>query len=142
MHNKLPLNTLDRRDFLKKSALGAGIAILPGFVGGTSITHASPSDRINIAIIGVAGRGQIATIESMSQNVVALCDVDEDRVTKARAARNVMGKQFNAAITMYEKKCARWYSDYRVMFEELEDKIDAIIISTPDHSQTVYWYIC
>ncbi len=133
MQNSNPLSRIDRRSFLKKSALGAGAVILPGFVGGTSIVCASPSDRINIAIIGVAGRGQKAVIESMSHNVIALCDVDADRVALARAAGNAMGKQFNAAVTMYEKKGARWYSDYRVMFEELADKIDAVIISTPDH---------
>ncbi|MFC2123957.1 Gfo/Idh/MocA family protein [Bacteroidota bacterium] len=133
MHDKLLLNTIDRRNFLKKSALSAGAVLMPGFVGGTSITLPSPAGRINIAIIGVAGRGQKAVIESMSQNVVALCDVDKSRVEKCNSNKQGISKQFNAAVTMHEKNGAKWFSDYRIMFEELKDKIDAVIISTPDH---------
>ena len=133
MRDKKVLHTLDRRDFLKKTALGAGVTILPGSVVGTSLANLSPNDRVNVAIVGVAGRGQSAAIASQYQNVVALCDVDEERVAKARNGRTKTDKQFNKVITSYEKKGARWYSDYRVMFEELGDKIDAVIISTPDH---------
>ena len=133
MFDKNHLRKLNRRDFLKKSSVGAGLIIVPGYVIGTTSKKPSPANRINIAIVGVAGRGQIAAIKSKSHNVVALCDVDKDRVVKARTGRGRFNKQFNAVISDYEKKGARWYSDYRLMFEEMKDKIDAVIISTPDH---------
>ena len=133
MIDKNHLHKLNRRDFLKKSSLGAGLIIVPGFVIGTTSKQLSPANRINIAIVGVAGRGQNAAIKSRSNNVVALCDVDEDRVIKARTGKGRFNKQFNSVISEYEKKGARWYSDYRLMFDEMRDKIDAVIISTPNH---------
>ena len=133
MFDKNHHRKLNRRDFLKKSSLGAGLIIVPSYVVGTTPKQPSPASRINIAIVGVAGRGQMAAIKSRSHNVVALCDVDEDRVVKARTGRGRINKQFNAVISDYEKKGARWYADYRLMFEEMTDKIDAVIISTPDH---------
>lgn len=124
---------LNRRNFLKKSSVGAGLIILPGYIVGTTPNKPSPSDRINIAIVGVAGRGQVAAIKSTSHNVVALCDVDQKRVIKARTAKGILNKMFDSAISDYEKKGTKWYSDYRLMFAEMTDKIDAVIISTPDH---------
>ncbi len=133
MFDKNHHRKLNRRDFLKKSSFGAGLIIVPGYVVGTIPKQPSPASRINIAIVGVAGRGQMAAIKSKSHNVVALCDVDKDRVVKARTGRGRFNKQFNAVISDYEKKGARWYADYRLMFEEMTDQIDAVIISTPDH---------
>ena len=133
MNDKNNLQKLNRRDFLKKSSIGTGLIIVPGYVIGTSYMQISPANRINVAIVGVGGRGQIAAIKSRSHNVVALCDVDKDRVLKARTGKARINKQFNSAITYYEKKGARWYFDYRLMFEEMADKIDAVIISTPNH---------
>ena len=115
MFDKNHFHKLNRRDFLKKSSLGAGLIIVPGYVIGTTSKLPSPANRINIAIVGVAGRGQIAAIKSKSHNVVALCDVDKDRVVKARTGKGRFNKQFNSVISEYEKKGARWYSDYRLM---------------------------
>jgi predicted dehydrogenase len=129
-----PKNTIDRRDFLKKSALGAGIMVLPGMVAGQSAVEKPPSERLNIAIIGVGGKGRGPVMEGLRENVVALCDVDMASVEWARANSNdSYHAGFADALSTHEKKGARWFTDYRVMFEEMADKIDAVIISTPDH---------
>ena len=133
MKYKKHIRKLNRRDFLKKSSIGAGLAIVPGYVVGTPMNQHTPANRINIAIVGVAGRGQMAAIKSRSHNVVALCDVDEYRIVTARSGRGKLNRQFNSVISDYVKKGARWFSDYRLMFEEMADKIDAVIISTPNH---------
>ncbi len=101
-----------RRTFIKQAA-GAGVA-LPLFM--QSLGHGAASDRLNIAAVGVGGkgRGDIASV-SKGQNVVAICDVD-DR-TLERAAK--------------EYPQAKVYHDWRKLLEQKD--IDAVTVSTPDH---------
>ncbi|MCG8527877.1 MAG: Gfo/Idh/MocA family oxidoreductase [Opitutales bacterium] len=129
-----PLN-MNRRSFVKKSALGAGVMVLPSVVAGQSTTETSPNSKLNIAIIGVAGKGMGPTIESVAENVIALCDVDKGKVAESRTPKLKWGnpERFDQALKTYESRGAKWYQDYRIMFEELSDKLDAVIISTPDH---------
>ncbi len=69
-------NSISRRDFLTKSAaVGAGLTILPSAVV-SGLGHKMPSDMLNIACVGVGGRGAALLRELQSENVVALCDVD------------------------------------------------------------------
>ncbi|MDH5400055.1 MAG: Gfo/Idh/MocA family oxidoreductase, partial [Cyclobacteriaceae bacterium] len=117
MKNK-PTNN-SRRAFLSKSALAAGsFYIVPRFVLGKG--YIAPSDKLNLASIGAGGKGasdiQNAYNEG-AENVVALCDVD-----KARCKQS---------IDRFPK--AKFYSDFRVMLEEMGKDIDAVTISTPDH---------
>jgi len=122
---------IDRRAFLKTGAAAAGLmAAAPSYIAGQSA--ASPNSKINIAIVGVGGKGRGPTIESVSQNVVALCDVDMGHVNANRQEER-MGAQFSEAIDTHVKRGAVWFEDYREMFTQLGDKIDAVIISTPDH---------
>jgi len=106
-----------RRQFLQRSALaGAGF-----WVAGTGLVSAAPklaNDKINFAGIGVGGKGSsdIDQCEAFG-NIVAICDVDENTL-------NAKAQKFPQA-----KK----YTDYRQMFEEMGDKIDAVTVSTPDH---------
>jgi len=67
-----------RRDFLKSAAVaGAGLIILPsGVLSGAN----APSNKLNVAMIGTWGRGEAHFGELKSQNVVALCDVNEDHL--------------------------------------------------------------
>lgn len=107
---------LNRRDMLKTSAMvGAGVWL------GTTPSSAganSPNEKLNIAFIGVGGRGEANWKGLDGQNVVALCDVDEVRGARA-----------------YEKyPGAKRFSDYRVMFDKIEKEIDAVVVSTPDHT--------
>jgi predicted dehydrogenase len=119
--------SMDRRSFLKNSALAtSGIMIVPRHVlGGKGYT--APSDRLNIAAVGAGGKGDgniraaslwnRATGETQ-ENIVALCDVDQ-KMAKESFKRFPKAKRFK---------------DFRVMLNEMADDIDAVIVSTPDHS--------
>jgi predicted dehydrogenase len=80
----------------------------------------SPNQKLNIAGIGVGGKGNhdIQACRRAGENVVALCDPDWDRAGEA----------------FYKIKEAKQFKDYRVMLEEMGDEIDACTISTPDHT--------
>jgi predicted dehydrogenase len=78
----------------------------------------SPNEKLNIAGIGVGGRGAADVNGVSNENVVALCDVDEQRAAKT--------------FERYPK--AKRYRDFRKMLEEMHDQIDAVVIGTPDHT--------
>jgi len=105
---------MKRRAFLKQSAVvGAGVMILKS---GILKAGQSPNEKLNIAVIGAAGRGADNMNSVKSENIVALCDVNEQ--TLAAAA-----KQFPQAKT---------YIDWRKCLEQKD--IDAVICSTTDHT--------
>ena len=105
-----------RRSFIKGAASVAAITIVPRHVlGGPGNTP--PSEKLNIACIGVGGKGFDNVRNVMSENIVALCDVDTQRGAEA----------FN----MFPK--AKQYSDYRVLFDKENKNIDAVVVTTPDH---------
>ena len=125
---------ISRRAFLKDAAVaGAAAAVVPSvFVSckGTDAKKAprkqrvfGPNDKVNIAFIGIGNRGNedIHCFEDTGMcNVVALCDVD-------------MGSEpTQEVINMYPD--APRYKDFRKMFDEMADKIDAVLVATPDHS--------
>ena len=73
---------MSRRTFVTKvAATSAGIAIVPRHVLGRGVTP--PSDRLNIAVVGVGGQGRSNMINLASQNIVSMCDVDWDYAGKA-----------------------------------------------------------
>lgn len=118
MSNK-PKN--DRRDFLKKSATAlAGITIVPSNVM-AGFGYTAPSDKLNIAGIGVGGMGRSNLRNMNSQNIVALADVDWKY----------------AARCFKDYPNAKRYKDYRKMLAEMDKDIDAVMISTPDHTHYV-----
>jgi predicted dehydrogenase len=110
-----------RRGFLGRSVTAfATFSIVPGYVLGLR-GQTPPSGKLNVACIGVGGRGG-ATLGGVSrENVVALCDVDENR--SASAAE--------------KHPAAKRYRDFRVMFDELAKTIDAVVVATPDHTHAV-----
>jgi predicted dehydrogenase len=109
-----------RRDFLKTAAAAAaGLTILPRHVLGGPGRQA-PSDTLHIAGIGVGGMGAVNLANMESENVVALCDVDEAY----------------AAPTFKKYPAAKVYKDFRVMLDKQKD-IDAVVIATPDHTHAV-----
>ena len=104
-----------RRRFLQTStAIGAGYWL------GTStpIKAETPNEKLNVACIGVGGRGSANVGGVSKQNIVAMCDVDEQKA----------GKRFGE----FDK--ARKFQDFRVMLDKLDKQIDAVVISTPDHT--------
>jgi predicted dehydrogenase len=111
---------LSRRQFLDNMvALTAALTIVPRYVLGGS-RHIPPSEKLNIAGIGVGGRGADNLDAVSSENIVALCDVDQQR----------------AAGTFKRYPNAKQYSDFREMLEKQKD-IDAVIVATPDHIHAV-----
>ena len=114
-------NGISRRNFLGKSAAAAaGFTILPSYVV-SGLGHKAPSDKLNIAGVGVGGRG-FGVLRSMEEeNIVALCDVDW------RYSRNAFD-HFSGA----EK-----YWDWRKMFDEMGDDIDAVMVATSDHTHAI-----
>ena len=114
---KKPLPT--RRRFLAASATATfGFQFFRGHLFGAE----APSNKLNLAAIGVGAKGQgTANLKACAgENIVALCDVDADY----------------AAPTFARYPSAKTYVDYRVMLEKQKD-IDAVIIATPDHTHAV-----
>jgi len=105
-----------RREFLKRSAVWGSVLVVPASVLGKGGAK-PPSERLNIACLGVGGMGQHDVRAVSSENLVAFCDVDD-----ARAAPSY--KAF--------PKVPR-FKDYRRLFDKFGDKIDAVTVSTPDH---------
>ncbi len=112
---------MNRRRFLANAAAaGAGFTIVPRHVLGAHQGTPAPSDRLNIAGIGIGGMGKNNVRRSETERIVALCDVD-----------------FEGSKEVFEKYPeAKTYKDYRVMLDEVKD-LDAVIIATPDHSHAV-----
>src|SRR5262245_1282645 len=78
-------NKLTRRDFVSDVALtSAGLAIVPRHVLGRGQT--APSDRLNVAAVGVGGQGRSNLVNLATENVVAICDVDWDYAGRGFAA--------------------------------------------------------
>ena len=106
----------NRRNFIKSSAALASLSVLP-----TSLWASTKNKRLRTAHIGVGGMGledlnDIASHKSV--DVTALCDVDSNAL--------------KAASKLYPN--AKVYKDYRVMFKEIAESIDAVIVSSPDHT--------
>lgn len=107
-------NQINRRTFIKQSAsIGAGFTIVNS---GILKAGQSPSNKLNIAVIGVAGRGGANLNGVKDENIVALCDVNADNL--ASAARNFPR--------------AKTYTDWRKCLEQKD--IDAVVCSTTDHT--------
>ncbi|MDR2172518.1 MAG: Gfo/Idh/MocA family oxidoreductase [Planctomycetaceae bacterium] len=119
MSNNLKQKITRRRAIKVATIAGAGILYLPS---GILARGQSPNEKLSVAFIGLGAQGkyQLNNIADMSNlaNVVALCDVDDVRAGNA-----------------YERfpKAEKFY-DFRIMFDKLEKSIDAVTVSTPDHT--------
>jgi predicted dehydrogenase len=110
---------LSRREFVGVAAAAAFTIVPRHVLGGPGRTP--PSEKLNIAGIGIGGRGAGDLGEVGSENIVALCDVDE--------------KYAAGVFKQYPK--AKKYRDFRKMLDEENKNIDAVIVATPDHSHAV-----
>ncbi|MBS1621237.1 MAG: Gfo/Idh/MocA family oxidoreductase [Bacteroidetes bacterium] len=116
-------NNISRRKFVRNAAIvGGSFFIVPRHVLGRGFI--APSDKLNIAGIGVGGKGESDLSEfskSPNVNIVALCDVDDRQSVNSR-------QRFPKA---------NYYKDFRVMLEKEKNNIDACSISTPDNCHAV-----
>jgi predicted dehydrogenase len=120
--NKKPSRKISRRGFIgTSSAALAGFTIIPGYTV-SGLGHRAPSDKLNIAGIGIGGMGRNnITNVAKTENIVALCDVDWNDAT-TRVFKTYPG--------------AKQYKDYRIMLDS-QKEIDAVIVATSDHAHAV-----
>ena len=108
-------SSLSRRTFIGTAGSAAALFnIVPSDV---LYGDNTPSKKINMAFIGTGGRAGANIRGCASQNAVAFCDVDEARVNKK-------AKESGAPL----------FKDFRVMLDKMHKEIDAVSISTPDHT--------
>ncbi|MCX5769634.1 MAG: Gfo/Idh/MocA family oxidoreductase, partial [Candidatus Hydrogenedentes bacterium] len=105
--------SIARRQFLKGAAAGAGLLILPS---GTMFGANAPSNKLNIALIGAYGRAMAHYDGLATENVVALCDVDEEHL----------------ALAAEKFPKAKQYVDWRKCLDQ--KNLDAVVCCTPDHT--------
>jgi predicted dehydrogenase len=111
---------MERRKFIRDlSSCGISLSVVPG-IAVSGLGHTPPSDKLNIAGIGIGGKGSVNLRNMVEQNIVALCDCDFDYAKRV--------------FDTYPK--AKKYKDYRVMLERRKD-IDAVVIATPDHTHAL-----
>ncbi|MGK7395439.1 MAG: Gfo/Idh/MocA family protein [Candidatus Cyclobacteriaceae bacterium M3_2C_046] len=112
---------ISRRKFMSGAAMAAaGFSIVPRHVLG-GVGYKAPSDTLNIAGVGVGGMG-FANLKNMeSENIVGLCDVDWG---------------YSKPVFDYFPK-AKKYWDWRKMYDEMGDDIDAVVIATADHTHAI-----
>lgn len=112
---------VSRRRFLSRAARGGSTLLL--LSSSRSVWSAQANEKLNVALVGIGGRGQWFTgcIPNLGANLVALCDVDE---TKNPDAYRNLPK-------------ARKFRDFRKMLDEMSQEIDAVIVATPDHTHAV-----
>jgi predicted dehydrogenase len=115
------MEKLSRRDFIKGSLGAAALMAVPSSVLGKSHGHVAPSDKLNIAGIGIGGVGRRNLKNMSTENIVALCDVDWTYADK----------------TFKDYPNAILYKDWRKMFDEIGNSIDAVLVATPDHNHAV-----
>lgn len=107
-----------RRNFIKSAGALAGVTIVQSHVLGKALGHVAPSDKLNIAGIGVGGMGRRNLANMATENIVALCDVDWKYAAK----------------TFNDYPNAKRFKDWRQMFDNMGKDIDAIMVATPDHT--------
>ena len=135
-----------RRRFLgTTAALGAGLTILPSRL----MLGVSPNEKVNVALVGVGGRGQwfVDTIPRLQQ-VVAVCDVDEEKIAGAFRHWEEAGARYSASAHDWERRAGaefqrlllnrpKVFRDFRKMLDEMGDRVDAVVAATPDHTHAV-----
>ena len=113
-----PIQNQDRRQFL--TTVAGGAALVGGYwvCPAAAAPSTSPLEKLNIAVVGAGNKGWHNVQQLTSQNIVALCDVDESFLNKA-------------AETFPN---AKKFRDYRKMFDSASMEFDAVVVSTADHT--------
>ncbi|NOT59847.1 MAG: Gfo/Idh/MocA family oxidoreductase, partial [Acidobacteria bacterium] len=106
------MNQFTRRHFLRQTAAASAVALAPAIVRGRNL-----NDKLNLAIIGAGGRGAANLKGVASENIVILCDVNEEGI--------------NAAAQKYPN--ARKLTDFRKVYDHAKE-FDAVVVSTAEHT--------
>ncbi len=113
---------MKRRTFIPAAATAAfGFQVVPSHVVRAQEGKPSPNSKIRLAVIGCGGQGGSDLNQMASEDIVALCDVDDRR----------------AADSFKKFPDAKRFKDFRKMFDEMSGKIDAVLVATPDHTHYV-----
>jgi predicted dehydrogenase len=128
-NSKKPGSALTRREFIGTTATAAaGFVIVPRKVlGGPG--YQAPSDTLNIGCVGVGGKGTSDIWACSTENIVALCDADDEQMAR------FMTQKDNKPEYQPKYDRAAKHRDFRKMLEK--EKLDAITVSTPDHTHAV-----
>jgi hypothetical protein len=110
-------NSLSRRQFLYYSAIAAAAATAGGVRAADKPRKLSGGDKLRIAAVGAGGKGSSDIQCCSSEEIVAVCDADENMATGARK----------------QHPNAKFYGDWRQMLDKEHKNIDAVLVSTPDH---------
>ena len=130
---------ITRRQFVSASAvaMGGGMVVKRHVLGGPG--YQAPSDTLNVAIVGAGGMGMSNAEALVTQNIVAVCDVDFGYVERSLAGRGKDrdGKVRPEGVRLQEQfaKAAR-YADFREMLDK-QKNIEGVVIATPDHAHAV-----
>ncbi len=108
-----------RRNFLASTGAIAAVLVLPSEVLGRGGAP-SPNSKLNVAGVGIGGQGGNDIDEVSTENIVALCDVDQE----------------HAAHTFKKYPNAKRYTDFREMLDK-EKSIEAVVVGTPDHNHAI-----
>ncbi len=116
------MTNISRRSFIQRgAAAAAALTIVPNTILGKSHGYTAPTDKLNIAGVGIGGRGASVLRGMETENMVAMCDVD-----------------WKYAKPTFDKYAtAKKYWDYRKMFDEMGSSIDAVVVATADHTHAL-----
>src|SRR5512140_425337 len=109
---------LNRRCFLRQTSL-AGAGVLLARISFAARRKISPNEKLNLGIIGVAHQGNYDLTNVATENIAALCDVDDAYLAQTK-------QRFTSA---------RTYNDFRRLLDQKD--IDAVVVATPDHTHAV-----
>src|SRR5881392_3753015 len=113
MNKHVILSRHSRRHFIRYSSLAIGATLTGPYL----LRARNLNGKVNIAQIGAGGKGSSDTDCCSEENILALCDVDQNTLNKR-----------------HEKyPGAKTFKDYREMLEKMGKEIDAVIVSTPDN---------
>src|SRR5439155_21515302 len=113
-------NSLTRRQFIYYSALAAGATAVTGCVGPRP-RRVATGEKLRIAAVGAGGKGSSDIEHCSTEEIVALCDADENMAAGSRK----------------NHPNAKFYFDWREMLDKEHKNIDAVTVSTPDHLHAV-----
>jgi len=111
---------IDRREFIKTGSLAAGAVAfgVPSLFRGQNL-----NSKLNVACVGIGGKGRSDTDACAGENIVALCDVDA-----GSEAYETQTKKYPSA---------KFFKDFRQMLDQMDHQIDAVTVSTPDHMHAI-----